>query len=89
MFFPIHLVLVLGTVSPEELGVTLPHEHLFLDFRAALTKPTYGPDLPQNIQFSLPNLGSIQLYPYVFFFLIVQNCMQLGCGVWDVGTRVR
>ena len=33
---------VLGAVNPETLGVTLPHEHLFVDLRVALSD--YGPD---------------------------------------------
>ena len=31
---------VLGLISPDELGVTLPHEHLFSDFRCYMKEPT-------------------------------------------------
>jgi len=35
---------VLGLVSPESLGITLPHEHLMIDFRLVFKEPTYASD---------------------------------------------
>ena len=59
-------IVVLGLVSPDELGVVLPHEHLLLDFGNAWTPkpPEYGDtgdikDLPLTIE----NLGAIRQYP--------------------------
>ena len=35
---------VLGLVSPETLGITLPHEHLMIDFRIVYQEPKYASD---------------------------------------------
>ncbi len=35
---------VLGLVAPEILGVTLPHEHLIIDFRIVYVEPKYASD---------------------------------------------
>lgn len=42
-----HVQTVLGRISPESLGITLPHEHLFIDCSMALRdcKPTSAPEL--------------------------------------------
>src|SRR5699024_419933 len=51
---------VTGTVEASELGVVLPHEHLFNDLRGCLTEPTYPfsrflPDRPvdPSVQWAL------------------------------------
>ena len=55
--------LVLGARLPEELGITLPHEHLLLDFTKAMRKPEYNPCCMENLQFTMRNLGKIRQFP--------------------------
>ncbi len=52
-------MLVLGPVAPGDLGVTLPHEHLLVDFRKGVVKPE------RNLDFTLENIGAIRRFPYV------------------------
>ena len=55
-----------GTVSPDELAVTLTHEHLLLNFTVAQQPPTYtGCSLPSNAEVVIENLGRIRHYPSV------------------------
>ena len=55
---------MLGPVEPAELGVTLPHEHLLLDFTAAKRDPCYCSDIA-GLEFKIENLGKIRQFPYV------------------------
>ena len=50
---------VLGMVDPEKLGVTLPHEHLFIEIRGVF--PEYKPDNEEEMELaSQPvNMGSL------------------------------
>lgn len=65
-FYVIHIILVLGTIPAESLGITLTHEHLSLDFFKFYSKP------PQHLQsyvteaekIKLENLGVLRQYPY-------------------------
>ena len=54
---------VLGPVSPDSLGVILPHEHLLVDMTAFITQPNYGPSLTDLEMTSLSNMGKIRQYP--------------------------
>ena len=54
---------VLGPMDPSELGQTLTHEHLVLDFRQAATKPEYGPDNLTDLEMKMENLGKIRHFP--------------------------
>ena len=60
---------VLGPVSPDSLGVTLPHEHMFYDFTSLLTSPNIRGNmvslLNPDSQIYLKVLGKIRQYPYV------------------------
>ena len=48
---------VLGLVSPESLGITLPHEHLMIDFRVVFKEPKYASDrFKANLPVSINNL---------------------------------
>ena len=50
-------------MSPTELGVTLPHEHLLLDMTACITPVTYG-NLPlTDLDLVLHNMGKIRRFP--------------------------
>lgn len=56
---------VLGPVAASTLGITLPHEHLFIDLRSQYTEP---PDLDMKRlgreQLSLANAGVLRRNPY-------------------------
>ena len=56
---------VLGPKDPSELGVTLPHEHLLLDFTAATSDPVYcSADTVASLKVDvLENLGKIRQFP--------------------------
>ena len=57
-------VLALGPVSPQDVGVTLSHEHLLLDFTSALKSRTeYGDDDLSDLDFILWNMEKIRRYP--------------------------
>jgi phosphotriesterase-related protein len=52
-------------MEPRELGVTLPHEHLLLDFTGAKMHPRYcSPDDVSELEFKMENLGKIRQFPY-------------------------
>jgi phosphotriesterase-related protein len=52
---------VLGTIDPEEMGITLPHEHLFIDATCMLEPPQEASEISRAQQpFSLENLGWIR-----------------------------
>lgn len=56
---------VAGIIEPEDLGVTLPHEHLFLDLRNQFTEfsdPEKNAVSKQNV--NINNLGRLRLNPY-------------------------
>ena len=50
-------------MEPRELGVTLPHEHLLLDFTGAKRHPRYCPDDISELEFKIGNLGKIRQFP--------------------------
>jgi predicted metal-dependent phosphotriesterase family hydrolase len=35
---------VLGVIAPDAIGITLPHEHLLIDFRVMFTEPAAASD---------------------------------------------
>ena len=35
---------VLGSISPEAMGITLPHEHLLIDFKVMFAEPPAASD---------------------------------------------
>ena len=54
---------VLGLVDPEALGVTMPHEHLFVDVTCMFDPPTEASDrVRAYAPFSLEHLGWIRLH---------------------------
>lgn len=54
---------VLGPVEPDDIGMTLSHEHLLIDFTPVLAKPTGATDLARmHEKVSLKNLGWIRYY---------------------------
>ena len=59
---------VAGSTEPAELGVTLPHEHLLLDFTGATQGPGYGSggcsaDELVGLKLEIGNLGKIRQFP--------------------------
>lgn len=56
---------MLGPVSPDVIGIVLPHEHLLLDFGQAWSPkpPEYGSDDIRDLPLTIENLGAIRQYP--------------------------
>ena len=56
---------VLGTIMPEELGPTMTHEHLMIDFGVMFTQPTRTEDANMvDKPVTMENLGWIRQYCY-------------------------
>ena len=56
-----HVQTVLGTIAPEQMGVTLPHEHLLIDFKVMFSEPTAASDKGRAYEpVSLANLGWVR-----------------------------
>jgi phosphotriesterase-related protein len=55
---------VLGTIAPDQLGVTLTHEHLLLDFRCVFTQPPGGVSQQKMVEapVTMENLGWIRYH---------------------------
>ena len=71
---------VLGPMDPSDLGVTLTHEHLLLDFVKATELRTKDyVDKLADLDLQMKNLGKIQHYPYAgdFVFFYTHNLIIL------------
>ena len=56
-----HVQTVLGPIGPEAMGVTLPHEHLLIDFAVMFAEPAAAADRGRARQsVSLENLGWVR-----------------------------
>ena len=56
-----------GLINPKDVGTTMTHEHLTIDFDVAYL-PTSGRDKGnENLDFTMRNLGWIRQNPYVAF----------------------
>lgn len=56
---------VLGQVSPEDLGITLTHEHLTIDYSNCVMSPTNDSDISKmNEPITLQNLSWLRHNPY-------------------------
>ena len=56
-----HVQTVLGTIAPEQLGVTLPHEHLLIDFKVMFAEPAAASDKGRAHEpVGLANLGWVR-----------------------------
>jgi phosphotriesterase-related protein len=52
---------VLGTIAPEAMGVTLPHEHLLIDFTVMFAEPAAASDKGRALEpVGLANLGWVR-----------------------------
>jgi phosphotriesterase-related protein len=52
---------VLGAIGPEAMGVTLPHEHLLIDFKVMFSEPAAASDKARAAEpVSLANLGWVR-----------------------------
>ena len=59
-----HITTVLGPITPEELGITLGHEHLLLDLRGLWDDPPAERAHLINQGPTLENLGELLRNPY-------------------------
>src|SRR5215510_10047796 len=56
-----HVQTVLGIIPPEAMGVTLPHEHLLIDFKVMFAEPTSSAERARAHEpVSLANLGWVR-----------------------------
>jgi phosphotriesterase-related protein len=56
-----HVQTVLGTIAPAQMGVTLPHEHLLIDFKVMFAEPAAASDKGRAYEpVSLANLGWVR-----------------------------
>lgn len=53
---------MLGPVAPSELGVTLSHEHLLIEYTKNFVEAGYPYDL-SGLKLKMENLGLIRQYP--------------------------
>lgn len=52
---------VLGTIGPESMGITLPHEHLLIDFKVMFSEPANATEKGRSMEpVSLANLGWVR-----------------------------
>jgi phosphotriesterase-related protein len=52
---------VLGTITPAQMGITLPHEHLLIDFKVMFSEPANATDKGRSMEpVSLANLGWVR-----------------------------
>jgi len=52
---------VLGAIGPDAMGITLPHEHLLIDFEVMFSEPAAAPDKRRAAEpVSLANLGWVR-----------------------------
>ena len=56
---------MLGPVDPGDIGITLPHEHLFLDFTKYYQKllPQYCHDGLEYLELRMENMDKIIKFP--------------------------
>ena len=73
-----HTHAVLGPVDPSNLGVTLTHEHILLEFTEAMTFriEDYVSDNLTDLDFQMNNLGKIRHYPYDNYCIISSDIFQ-------------
>lgn len=66
---------VLGPIPPEDLGFTLPHEHLLWDLRFYLPpdRDPQAADDPHNRPVTLENLGQVRMHLYDYPDNLVQD----------------
>jgi phosphotriesterase-related protein len=58
---PGHVQTVLGPIAPEAIGITLPHEHLLIDFEVMFVEPAAAADKGRAWEpVSLANLGWVR-----------------------------
>jgi phosphotriesterase-related protein len=56
-----HIQTVLGPIAQEAMGITLPHEHLLIDFKVMFTEPAAASDKGRAYEpVSLANLGWVR-----------------------------
>ena len=60
-----HIRTVVGAIAPEELGITLGHEHLLIDLRGLWDNPPAGRAYLVDQELTLENHGELMRDPYV------------------------
>ena len=66
IFNPVVFVKVLGEIDPSELGRTLTHEHLSMQFEVSYVPPPETFKGFGSLPWKLENIGWIRQFPFVF-----------------------
>lgn len=65
--------LVCGEITPDQLGKTLTHEHIRMDYKCCFVDPTTDAEKEKarDPEIRLDNLGWIRQYPFVFIIILL------------------
>jgi len=84
---------VTGEITGDGLGITLPHEHLHMEFDVCSVKvPTHVPSWPTETGqalFQLKNLGVIRQYPYSVPYNLKLNDLESKAVMMDEIIRFK
>lgn len=70
---------VTGTIEVEEMGITLPHEHMFIDLRNQFTEfDDPKKDMISKQKVNINNLGRLKLNPYAIKDNLVLDDMEIA-----------
>ena len=64
------VITVTGLIEPEDMGLTLSHEHLLIDFTLMYHGEKDSKGNPKKIPIKMENLGSILYDPLSFCFFV-------------------
>ena len=71
------VITVTGLIEPEDMGLTLSHEHLLIDFTLMYHGEKDSKGNPKKIPIKMENLGSILYDPYTNFENLLTNNEEL------------
>jgi len=74
---------VLGPIDPDQMGITLPHEHLSADLKCLYIPPQDSDRGSESLPWTLDNLYHIQQFPYSHKSNIVLNDSEGEAAVLD------
>ena len=72
------VITVTGLIEPEDMGLTLSHVHLLIDFTLMYHGEKDSKGNPKKIPIKMENLGSILYDPYTNFDNLLTNSEELG-----------
>ncbi len=75
---------VRGPITPDMIGITLAHEHIFLDFRCVWTPPPAGISMLGDAEINAQTLLAVRKYPHSVRRNLVLDDMQLAISETSV-----